>query len=501
MLNVMNKELGYRKYMNLKAILVAAFLISFIGSFTSSIYAQGGGNSPISAPISFIRQNNFTIPITGDDACHMFSKFKTDENLPDTATFDGPPGTNPDPDTFRVEVFGIAAGQAPTIQLDVLRGTTNVYSQNFSMVSGAAGGVLVYRTDEHIRLVSNAVDDVYCDHQTVRVKLGDKVKATLVLQGATGSVELPVARPFSEDGPKVIRTANIHFTTLSGQTTDPAATIARMCENWAQVAIRCTLQSSQTLAAVRNVLRVSGSATTGGQLKVNIVNFHTSGAGVDITANITNGDTPEQMAAKLRIAITNAGLPDTSSYDHGDDGLVLVGKGEDAAFSDFASTVGSVIFEEPPLNTTDDITVLEGAILGLNFRDNDPETIEMIAVGAVWIEAAYGIGGGDAWGGRYSGWKNMAMIRAPQAVAAPTIRPFTAGHEFGHVILNDDVIFHSTVTTNLMRSGTSDTDESTGVNAYNASKRLNNDPIRDQNSAARTESGPTSASPRLLKKQ
>jgi hypothetical protein len=493
----------------MKAILVAALWINLLGCFTSSIHAlEGDGNSPISVPISFIRQDNSAIPITGDDACHMVSKFKTDVNLPDTATFDGPPGTTPDPDTFRVEVSGIAAGLAPSIHLSVSRGGVTLYSHDFSMVSGTVGGVVKYRTAEHIRLVSNDVDNVYRAHQTFLVKLGDTVRATLDLPGATGSVELPVGRPFSENGSKAIRTANINFTKLNGvtATTDPQAAIDRICENWAQLGIRCTLSNQQTLAKVNNILHISGSANAAGQLKVKIVNNQTSGAGVNITANIANGDSPEQMAAKLRDAIIAQGLNNVASYDHDQDALVLVGKGQNASFFNIESTVTSVQFVEPPLVTMDDVTTLEGAMLALNFRDSDPTTIELIAVQPVGIggNGAFAASVGDQLGAVYAGWKNLIIAKGISATLAPPQYPMVLGHEFGHVIMNDySNVQHHPDTTNLLYYLASE-DVSNGAKAYKGAKRLTaggTPPDGNQNERARNESGPTSSAPILLKKQ
>lgn len=440
--------------------------------------------------IQMINAANAVIPVQGDNACLMVSKFVTNVNLPDTATFDGPPGANPDPETFRVQIDGLPAGQTPHVRLEVLRGTATPYTHTFDMVQGAVGGRPIYRTNEHIRLVSNAVDDAHLAHQTPLVKLADIVRATLVFNNQDiTSMQLPVGRPPDEDGPKAIRTVDIHFVTLQGVSSDPAATIERMNEDWAQLAIHFNLASEETRDPVKNVLTVDGTANADGRLSVDIT--PQAGAQVSVVAQISRGDTDEQIAQKLAAAIsTHAGLTG-SHHRHENIFIVLVNKGRAVTFANINTTVPSVVFQEPALNFTDEINLLEGSVLGLNFKDNDPSTIDMIAVGKVHVlgtsDAATG---GDFLATNLPGWHNASIIREEGVDASDADQPFLAGHEMGHALFDGSNDIHSPIATNIF------TQFQSGVDTINATKRL----TEDQNTRARDRSGPNTVPPLLRKR-
>jgi hypothetical protein len=225
--------------------------------------------------LQFIRQDNTVFPSDPSDPakraemCHRVSKRVTDRDLPDRATFEGPPGADPDLDTFRVQVTGFEPETELRVRLDVLRGGAVTYSHELGMVSGElVGEVPARRTDEHLRLVSNGrppeappgsmYDDEHLAHQTVLVRLQDVVRAALMLEGRElRSIELPVGRPPAEDGLNAVRTAHVHFVTLEGTNSDPETTVERMSEDWAQVGIRFRLMSKETVAPVNNALVVA----------------------------------------------------------------------------------------------------------------------------------------------------------------------------------------------------------------------------------------------------
>jgi len=452
------------------------------------------------ADLEFIRQDNTLFPMTGDDACHMVSKFVTDINLPNIATFDGPPGPSAsiDPDTFRLQVKGLPAGQSPKIKLKVLHKAEKTYEHEFDMVQGMLDSVPVYRTNEHIRLVSNAVDDAYLAHQTVLVQLEDIVSATLILDGkVVTSTELPVGRPSSENGPKAFRTVDINFVTLQGTNSNPQLTVDRMSEDWAQVAIRFNLLSSSTVTPVTNVLAIAGTANNSGQLTVDIA---PQGAQpIRVTAQIANDDTDEKMAQKLSAAIdANKDLsadyyrslmtPNPEVYAY----LIIVNKGKEINFNNIQSTVGTNILADATdeLNFSDNISTLEGNILGLNFKDNDPKSIDMIAVGKILVAGGRAYTGRDGTASVAEGFDNTTIIREEAVDTNDSGFPFTAGHEVGHALFDVDDTGHLNVLTNLFRGGTSTLD------SISASKRLTS----DQNNLARQESGSSTDPPLLQKK-
>jgi outer membrane protein OmpA-like peptidoglycan-associated protein len=445
--------------------------------------------------LEIINQSNTIIPRQGDQACLMVSKFVTDVNLPDTATFAGPPGANPDAETFRVQLKGIPVGETPKIRLEILRGANTPYTHSFDMINGLISGQSVYRTSEHIRLVSNNVDDAHLAHQTPLVKLEDIVRATLLLNNQDiARLQLPVGRPPAENGPKAIRTVDIHFVTLQGVTSDPAATIERMNENWAQLAIRFNLVSEETRPPVTNVLTVDGTANANGQLNVDIT--PQGGATVNVIVAINQGDNESVIAQKLAAAIsTNPGLI-ASHHRHQDRFIVMVNKGQEVTFANINSTVASVVFQEPALNFTDEINLLEGSVLGLNFKDNDPKTIDIIAVGQIPIlGTTLGSTGGDFLATNLPGWHNVSIIREEGVGTTDPNR--TAGHEMGHSLFDGGNNIHSNVGTNLFRATADPTD------TINSAKRLANDPndpITDYNARARQRSGPNTVPPLLQKK-
>ncbi len=214
---------------------------------------------------------NTLIPTTGNDACLMVSKFITNINLPPApATFIGPRGAAAvrDADTFRVQLAGLPTGETPDIRLDVLRGATIPFSHDFNTVEGALSGRPVYRTNEHIRLVSNTVDDAHLAHQTPQVMLEDGVRATLVINGkditfnvgiqVIGQSELQVGRPPAENGLKAIRTADVNFISLlAAINTEADKAIGRLNGAWAQAAIRLCRWVPRAQLPPRAALRCS----------------------------------------------------------------------------------------------------------------------------------------------------------------------------------------------------------------------------------------------------
>ncbi len=457
---------------------------------------------PDNPVIEFIRQNNAIFPTSGDDSCHMVTKFITNVNLPNSASFGGPPGSSPDPDTFRVQIRGLQAGRRPTVRVEVTRSGTSVYSHDFGTVEAAALGCpAVYRTNKHLRLVSNGpptpkpagstYDDEFGAEQTVLVKLGDAVTVTMVSGGPSISTSLQVARPPNEDGPKAIRTADIHFVTLRGVNSAPATIVDRMSEDWAQAAIRYNLASSVTVDPVKNVLSIRGAAGFNGQLRVDITPQGRSRARV--TINVSSGDTQEQISNRLAAAISGVSGLTATDHRHNTERLVLVNKGQSVSFANINNTVTSVVFTEPALDYTDDISLLEGSVLGLNFKDSDPKAITMIAVTDVTILGSSDAAtGGDYLQTNLPGWHNVSILREPVVDADDSTYPTGAGHEMGHALFDVGNPGHDSTSTNLFYGF----ENRVAPETFASRKRLTD----AQNTTARTNSGPASAQPILQKK-
>ena len=454
------------------------------------------------AQYEFITQANAAFPFTGNDACMMVSKAVTNANLPDTATFNGPAGASPDPDTFRLQITGLPAGQPLQLRLETLRGGTQQTDHTFATVEGAVPGGPAYRSNEHVRLVSNAVDDAHRAHQTVLVRLEDIVRATALLNGTEiARIDLPVGRPPAEAGPKAIRTCDIHFVTFDGTDSDPDFTIERMNEDWAQLAIRYNLLAAETVTPVRNVLTVNGTATTAGDITFNMTNA--AGTTAAVAVPITAGDNDQTIAAAIATRISALAGFAATEHRHQGQRIVLVNPRQDVDFDTIVSPDPAVVVQPPALNFTDDISLLEGNVLGLNFGDGNDSSIDMIAIGRIFISPAPGstaraATGHDGAAASLPGWHDLSILtedavnRVNDAAVNPTgddaRLPFTAGHEMGHALLVGGNGIHHPTATNLFTGGGTSTTDTIG-----ASKRLD-DP---QNTRARARSGPTTATPLL----
>jgi len=202
-------------------------------------------NDATLADLKFIRQNNAEFPLTegndNDNACHMVSKFVTSANLQGAATFDGPPGNPPDPDTFRVQIARVPKTLNPKVRLQVYRQGNMITDTNvphtYDLVRKDDADITDSRTDRHVRLVSNgrppgfsdpadSWDDEWRGFQTVLVSLDDIVSATVVLNGSDiAFLALPVGRPYFEDGRNAVRTVDINFITLAGANSSPAEVV------------------------------------------------------------------------------------------------------------------------------------------------------------------------------------------------------------------------------------------------------------------------------------
>ena len=422
--------------------------------------------------VDFIRQDNSEFPETGNGACHMVSKFTTSANFPDTATFDGPLVVNTgagygqgeaDPDTFRIQMKGVPSGQSPKIRLQVTGGTS--YSHEFTMVNGTVGGISTYRTDEHIRLVSNDVDDGHLAHQTPLVKLGDTVTATLVLDGVdVCSKALCVGRPSSESGVNAIRAATAYFVVVDysdvAASADTAKTTERMSEAWCQAAAKFA-SSSRTKTPVRNVIRVSGTATGSGTFGVKVDGVTVPAFGIAGSGRTSPLQIAEDIASGIN-AVIGAGTAQAFNSAPGFGtplAHVVVKKGSSVTFADLAETVPVTAITIPTFSVTDDDVEFqdEEPCLAANYGDANPsETVDFFVVKTLATGNR-----GDAWTPNYCGsasdMRNTSFIVLTAGDAAAD-NPHTAAHEAGRFFMNYDGLDSGNY--NLM-NGTSTTDSIT----------------------------------------
>jgi len=465
--------------------------------------------------IRFIRQDNTSIPSEGDDACLMISKRKTDIDInnPSTADFEGPVPPRPDPDTFRVELLEAPQGLDPPPKLRVIypshEGEGKYASATYEMVEGTVGNNTVYRSRLHIRLVATAADDTHLDDQTLRVRLGDSVKAECTWTekgiGYENSAALPIARPPEEDGPNAIRTADLRFVVFgNGITAEEIQNATRFTSNvWSQAAIRFHIVETVFVEnPVKNILTVTGKPTEDGQVRVTVQN-------TQVSISVTSQDTTKTVAQKLASAISEQAKLKASAFPHydGDQNdkfegwIVLVNKGHNVNFANPQHPQG-VRIGVPRLdfssiedgNKNKPLKTLELACLSLNYKDKDYDdaTIDVFVVGKARIkDNLSGMAGGDCLADRIPAWHNVVFVQAYGVDAEIPTYPFLLAHELGHVLLDGDDTIHQDDTTNLMHSPVSE------IDSVGATKRL----TPEQHNRAREKSGPGSAGPVLLKKK
>src|SRR5207302_10204126 len=116
-------------------------------------------------------------------------------------------------------------------------------------------------------------------------------------------------------------------------------------------------------------LSVTGTAASDGRLRVDIT--PQGGSRHRIRIRVHSGDTQEHISARLATAISAAVGLTATDHPHQTERLILVNKGRSVTFASIRNNVNGVVFTEPALDFTDDISLLEGSVLGLNFQDAD----------------------------------------------------------------------------------------------------------------------------------
>ena len=388
--------------------------------------------------LDFISDANNVIPKAGQDAHLDLSNEKTDVNLPNTATFNGPPTT--DPDNFRAEVEGLDTGLTPKIKITVTSGGATTYTHTFDMVEGA--GPVKYRVDEHARLVSNDTDDAHLAHQTPKVKIGDDVKAELILGGNTlCEAELPVCRPFDENHRHAIRTTRNYFVevdipgTMVAANSDVPTTDGRMDEAWAQCYVRFD-STTRERAPVSNVLRITGISTAAGG-SVNVTVDGVAVGPIAIANNRKASEVAQDIAAAINAAIPAAGAEGFNTFPPLNVAHMVAKKGNNVAYTSLAETVPGIAISVPALNFLNGIEFNdEEPALAANYGDGDANTIDFFIVDTLTTGNR-----GDAWPICHSSIGNTSDLRHTSYIVLSTAdaagdNPHTAAHEAGRFIMD-----------------------------------------------------------------
>src|SRR5690606_7133020 len=151
----------------------------------------------------------------------------------------------------------------------------------------------------------------------------------------------------------------------------------------------------------------------------------------------------------------------------------------------------------------------EGNVLGLNFKDDDEETIDLVVVPLGTLPGVVGISGGDLRASNLPGCQHTMFVEETAVDGQDLLLPFdatrrfalafTVSHEAGHVLFDEEFpgndsdpenYGHSLDDRNLLFRRTST------FETLDATKRL----TMDQNTDARADSGPQTT-PSLLHRE
>ncbi len=412
---------------------------------------------------------------------------------------DGLPGSTPptqhfDPDTYRFEAVGISDTTDVEFRLEVLRGGASVPVWTDGWENGASEAYASFSTTDEVepdsswtlrsrrfvRLVSNArpsemqagttvgcpapesfgcYDDEVAGLQTVRVELGD----TLRVSAWTGSlrlgnsVELSVGDPqgVTEDA---VATGRLRFVELAGvaHSVNTDESTRRVSEDWAQAGIRFDLSGLALADTVSNALVLYNPGydpATGaghvvpndGTIRVAVVPElgDTTFVHLDVSRDEDLDIVAQQLANEIGME-----LPGAFSARHNDGsvrkGIVVAGKG---LRTEFVWDVGSTdIRIERHLINFDTLSTdkyqLSLNIMGLNYKDEDDATVDVIALGpgTLSLTNATARSGGDNDSRRYwtPGISNTVLIRSRALNGDDHQQPVTLGHEIGHVLFDEE---------------------------------------------------------------
>lgn len=503
--------------------------------FLAEVVECTGLNPPCNPSVQFVRQTD-NMPVSGNDASLRVSTHQTHLDLPASSLF---ADTGPDADTYRLEALGLPAGETVTFEVKTTEAggsPVNVYTYDAVEGTDPTSGDPVYRTEQFFRLVSNGIptvgpdpsadyDDEYSDSganedPTLLVKLGATVRGAVSdPSGEVASVTLPLGIQGMPPNPPVedtILTGSLVFNEIRDLTNSPTinATLAteRASEDWAQGRIQFEVGGTASdIYPVKNIVRLSGTATGAGQVKVTgtadccfaPVNFA-------VVVNVNVGDTAEIIASNVASAIMNNNSDiEANAHVHSpvagvDDALVHLDAVPTAwpdgmIWNSLKTDAAGVLIDEPVLEfeplTITDADFFEQHSIALNYADDDLTTIDVFAVPSGTFDAGFrAYSWAYVWHVFIEGIENSTFVDEEALDDPDTGFPFTFGHELGHILFNAEWAGstpsgHHPDDHNLMKDGTDTTE------TWDASKRLDAVQITD----ARTDSGPGATNPVILK--
>jgi hypothetical protein len=364
-----------------------------------------------------------------------------------------------------------------------------------------------WRLKNHLRLVSNAkpsapppnsqYDDDVLGDQTIKIRLGDWIKATLLVvrngqEETVGSTFLPVGRPPGEKGQNTdivitgaLRVTRIQHLGWPVPTWDPIAS-ERASEDFAQVRVR--LRVGEVVASpkqeARNTALIIAPVLEDGYLRVS---YKVDGQQQpDVDAPVARGDSVDQASDKLQAALVAAGL-DVVAYtgrmtgsaalndkflslrSQGDYDRVEITKaatwkvnGQPAAFP---------VVDYIHVNGADgEIETMESYVMAMELKSLSQEDVDVL----VWpIDPATGsiVPFSHPYDGSYAlafAVSEKQTLDVPDRVwfpeacntlQVPTVLvdeddaqwPTAFGHELGHILLDGN--YHETISTHLMYLG------------------------------------------------
>jgi hypothetical protein len=307
-------------------------------------------------------------------------------------------------------------------------------------------------------LVSNEPDDAVNGaggrNATLLAELGDRVQASLILEGKTtgARIELPVNRPSSESGPDAIRIVDmiVHpVAPLQAAQLDTATLRQWLNQDWAQAGVRFRILAvTAPEQPVSNVFLLDGQATAAGDLGVRV-------DGKEYKVGVNAGDDARTAAVKLVRAMGSFAYvlnhkPVLEQAQAILQHLVVINHGaaQSPALGITARVPGlRITIPDVSRDLYNDLSLMELQCLGYNFRSADDlgSTVEVFAVDCIRIKGSDRISG-MAVIERASFEDPRELESAHNSIFLSSMRfPATKsaelnnhipGHECGHVLLN-----------------------------------------------------------------
>ena len=424
--------------------------------------ASADGSLEVSAsPALFLRQDNTVLPA---DSCLMVSRTVPSVRSlpPPPVAYAGAPSSGADPYAYRVEAASTSAG-THTFRVEINPGQPGALAVTYPAVSGSGIDAGRFRTNQSFRLVSNAApptgadpggvyDDAFAGDQTLLVRLGDVVRASLINASggvvATADQTVGCASSLPTGHAHAVRTAELYVRNYVGVSSQPAVMAERASEDWAQGAVRFEFPPGNVgsdVVGVENILVVQGDAAAAGNIEIDV----TAGGApaVRVTVQILATDSERQVAEKIAAAINAKPSLTAESrefYPRGPNvnkgNWVLTNKGTDVIYSVALNAVGvslpSAVLHYPPNTSPDFFGDSEMEAIAWNFRNGSSSSVHVF----VLQDGSFGSssGGGGINGrtvirGDFAS-KSVVFIAESAMNGDDATNPMTFGHELGHAL-------------------------------------------------------------------